>query len=306
MASLPPISAETYAESVATSLVSAQPESPKAASSKVAQSSNAGGREREEFEEAFDEASPTRCLFCMKNFDSLQLNLVHMSSEHGLYIPEVDHLASLETFIGYLSTVVNEYNECLQCGMVKQSAEGIRRHMLDKGHCMINLEREPELLEFWEFSDSDDEVPKSKARKTGIPSGVTSQGEFTLASGKTVGTKNKARETRNSARRTALAAKESSDKLIDEDPNEDASEPAPVDPVESIIKAERGSQDRTVALRDSMGLVGVSDQQKRSLVVVQRKMRKQQALVQASVNWARGKDADREKSYGIKINLAGG
>ncbi|KAF7513471.1 hypothetical protein GJ744_008765 [Endocarpon pusillum] len=56
--------------------------------------------------------------------------------------------------------------------MIKQSAEGTRRHMLDKGHCMINLEREPELLEFWDFSDSDghdtdeEEAPKSWAGKT--------------------------------------------------------------------------------------------------------------------------------------------
>jgi pre-60S factor REI1 len=317
MASLPPISADAYAENVATSLVSSKQESLDAASSSAVvrpSPEEERAEESDEFEDLIGEQAQINCcLFCTKDSDSLETNLEHMSSEHGLYIPEIEHLSSLETIVGYLRTVITKYNECLYCGMIKQSAEGIRQHMLDKGHCMINLEREPELLEFWEFSDSDghdtddEEALKSRARKTDTAaSRDLSQGEYTLPSGKVVGSKSKAREARLFARRTALAAKETSSRMITEGPIDDTDITSSADPAESLIRTQGGTQDRAVAVRDAVGLVGVSEQQMRSLITVQRKMQRQQAIVRASAAWAGEKGGTHQKHYKVKMNLRAG
>ena len=317
MESLPPISADTYAENVATSLVSSKQESLDAASSSAVvrpSPEEERAEESDEFEDLISEQAQINCcLFCTKDSDSLETNLEHMFSEHGLYIPEIEHLSSLETMVGYLCTVITKYNECLYCGTIKQSAEGIRQHMLDKGHCMINLEREPELLEFWEFSDSDghdtddDEAPKSRAQKTDTAaSRDLSQGEYPLPSGKVVGSKSKAREARLFARRTALAAKETSSRMITEDPIDNTDKTSSADPAESLIRTQGGTQDRAVAVRDAVGLVGVSEQQMRSLITVQRKMQRQQAIVRASAAWAGEKGGTHQKHYKVKMNLRAG
>lgn len=317
IASLPPISADSYAENVATSLVSNKQESLDAASSSAVvkpSPEEERAEESDEFEEPIGEQAQINCcLFCTKDSDSLETNLEHMSSEHGLYIPEIEHLSSLETIVGYLRTVITEYNECLYCGMIKQTAEGIRRHMLDKGHCMINLEREPELLEFWDFSDSDghdtddEEAPKSRTRKTDTAASKgLSQGEYTLPSGKVVGSKSKAREARLFARRTASAAKETSSRTITEGSIDNTDKTSLSYPAESLIRTQGGTQDRAVAVRDAMGLVGVSEQQMRSLITVQRKMQRQQAIVRASASWAGDKGGIHQRHYKVKMNLRDG
>jgi pre-60S factor REI1 len=317
IASLPPISADTYAENVATSLVSSKQESLDAAfSSAVVRPSPEEERaeESDEFEDLIcEQARINCCLFCTKDSDSLETNLEHMASEHGLYIPEIEHLSSLETMVGYLRTVITEYNECLYCGMIKQSAESIRRHMLDDGHCMINLEREPELLEFWEFSDSDghdtndEEASKPRAQRTDTAaSRDLPQGEYTLPSGKIVGSKSKAREARLYAHRTTVAAKETSSRMITEAPTANTDKTSSADPDESLISTQGGTRDRILAVRDAVGLVGVSEQQIRSLITVQRKMQRQQAIVRASAAWAGEKGGTHQKHYKVKMNLRAG
>jgi pre-60S factor REI1 len=318
IASLPPTSADSYAKSVATSLVSSKQESLDASSSSAAVRPSPEEERAEEIGELEDligeQAQSNCCLFCYKDSDGPEINLKHMSSEHGLYIPEIEHLSSLETIVGYLRTVVTEYHECLYCGMIKHSAEGIRRHMLDKGHCMINLDREPELLEFWEFSDSDghdtddEEAPKPRTRKNDTPaSSDLSQGEYILPSGKVIGSRSKAREARLFARRTASADEEISSRMITEGSlidNTDKTSSA--DPVESLIRTQGGTHGRAVAARDAVGLVNVSEQQMRSLITVQRKMQRQQAIVRASAAWAGEKGGNHQKHYKVKMNLRAG
>lgn len=335
MADLPPVPADTYAEKVATSLVSSKQELLGAASSPALVTILQKEEHIEESNEIEDliheQDQSTCCLFCTKDLDNLENNLEHMSSEHGLYIPEIEYLSSLETIVGYLRTVVTEYNECLYCGMVKQSAEGIRRHMLDKDHCMINLEREPELLEFWDFSDSDahdsdaeeESKSQSRARMTGTTAAAKdlSQGQYILPSGKVIGSKSKAREARLIARRTALAAaKDSSTSNQTITAGDVTNNDNTTDTRIAMSKpAEPGSQgrgnagggvganqDRAVAVRDAVGLIGVSDKQTRSLITVQRKMQRQQAIVQASAAWADDLGGRNQKHYKVKMNLRAG
>ena len=308
---MPPISAEEYAEKVATTLVSGKQESLDAVSSSAVvrpAPEEERAEDSDEFEHLIGEQAQINCcIFCTKDSESLETNLEHMSLEHGLYIPEIEHLSSLETIVGYLRTVITEYNECLYCGMIKQSAESIRRHMLDKSHCMINLEREPELLEFWEFSDSDEhdteneEAPKSQARTTdAAASRDLSQGEYTLPSGKVIGSKSEARAARLFAHRTASAAKETSSRTITDGLTDNTDKASSSDPAESLIRTQGGTQDRAV------GLVGVSEQQMRTLITVERKMQRQQAIVRASASWAGELGGRNQKHYKVKMNLRAG
>ncbi|KAF2006633.1 hypothetical protein P154DRAFT_570020 [Amniculicola lignicola CBS 123094] len=319
MASLSPISADTYAESVATSLVSNKQEASDAGSSSVAVTNppeeesyeEEPVEESDDIEDSMSEDVPiNRCLFCIIKSDTLETNFEHMSSDHGLYIPEIEHLASLESIVRYLRTVIIKYKECLYCGITKQSTEGIQRHMLDKGHCMINLEREPELLEFWEFSDSegdetDEEVRKAEARKPQPPAYKDlNEGEYALPSGKVVGSKGKARETR--ARRAGLAAKEPSGELIIKNPTHKTGTTPSTNPTDALILIQGGNQNRAIAVRDAKGLIGVSDQQIQTLVTVHRKMQRQQAIIKAAAGWADELGGRSQKHFKTKMNLRAG
>ncbi|KAF7513472.1 hypothetical protein GJ744_008766 [Endocarpon pusillum] len=88
MASLPPISADSYAENVATSLVSNKQESFDAVSTSAVVKPSPE-EERAEESDGFEDligvqAHINCCLFCTNDSDRLEGNLEHMSSEHRL------------------------------------------------------------------------------------------------------------------------------------------------------------------------------------------------------------------------------
>jgi pre-60S factor REI1 len=65
-------------------------------------------------------------------------------------IPDPEMVVDLESFVGYLATEARVLHECLYCAAMKDSTVSIQSHMRDKGHCLLNFDREPELLDFWE------------------------------------------------------------------------------------------------------------------------------------------------------------
>lgn len=87
----------------------------------------------------------TTCYLCGENHGSLEDNVTHMYS-HGLYIPEQSSLVDLAGLIRFLSDVVVIDNECLKCGFVGKNLEGIRQHMMEKGHCVVPYETEDDQL----------------------------------------------------------------------------------------------------------------------------------------------------------------
>lgn len=103
------------------------------------------------------------CLFCTASFEDddqgLENSLEHMLIEHGLFIPNRVALLDVASFLGYLATQVHHWHECLYCGIVKGTTQTIRDHMRDSGHCKLNFEKEPELVEFWGHARGDE--PKS-------------------------------------------------------------------------------------------------------------------------------------------------
>lgn len=318
MADLPPISADTYTGKIATDLMSTKEDPSSTLTSTVTKLMPGDGSVEgiKELEPLLDgPARINRCFFCNETFDSLDTSLEHMSQEHGLFLPEIEHLSDIETMIEYLRKIINDYNECLYCGVAKQSTAVIQRHMRDKGHCMINLEREPELLEFWEFSDSDvhssdDEaelIPRSQDEEEAEVKRDLSQGEYTLPSGRTVNSKSKAREARLLARRLACAtSKESPKQTITHNPVNNSDATPSAETSRSLIVTQGGVQSRALAPRDAAGLIGVSDQRLRSLATIEKKTQRQQAVVQASRKWAGDKGGIHQRHYTVKMNLRDG
>ncbi|EKG19298.1 hypothetical protein MPH_03161 [Macrophomina phaseolina MS6] len=239
---------------------------------------------------------PTTCLFCNAPSPTLTINIAHMSTAHGLFIPEPDRLIDLETFLLYLAALVFRYRECLYCGAAKSSAAAAQTHMRDKGHCMINLaDAECELLDFWEFDEEDEQGADGAASPAGGRTGgvSVSDTEMRLPSGAIVGSRHHAESVHSrhglvgvraqaARRRKAIADGERQAAVDGEDPD---NRPQPE------------STERRVAVRGEMGLVGVSEQQRRTLVAVEKRMMKREAVARAAQRWATEKVANRQKFF---------
>ena len=264
---------------------------------------------QEEQEDAFvSQVIPSNaCLFCgTLSSTTLEHNVEHMLSEHGLFIPEPEHLIDLETFIGYLGAVISQYHECLYCGLTRSSLEGIRQHMKDKGHCMIDLTREPDLLEFWEFSDSaesEDETSTqdvtSKNRtmdSKNVELHRMSDTKIRLPSGIVAGSRKDQPLGRQSLpfRRLEPRTDNPASKLAVERSVQSQAHP----------KEWTNQQvtDRQLSKRSQQGLVGVRTLQRRALLGVEKKMQKKEIVVKAAHNWARERVANKQKFYRVSVS----
>jgi len=94
-----------------------------------------------------------QCLFCNYVSPSLELNLNHMSRQHGFFLPERDYLVDLPGLINYLSETVLVLHTCLYCHKSVHTSSGVQTHMRDRGHCMIAYSTEEEQLEIGDFYD---------------------------------------------------------------------------------------------------------------------------------------------------------
>jgi pre-60S factor REI1 len=100
------------------------------------------------------------CLFCPAMSDSFEAALAHMSTQHGLYIPDQDFMADLPGLVQYLLDKVC-VGYCLYCADGKapfNTLEAVRRHMDDKGHQKIRFDEEgsAELADFYDWSSLQD------------------------------------------------------------------------------------------------------------------------------------------------------
>ncbi|KZF21158.1 hypothetical protein L228DRAFT_248930 [Xylona heveae TC161] len=104
-------------------------------------------------EETEESVPLSKCLFCNLESPSLDVNVTHMSKNHGMFIPERPFLVDLAGLVSYLYEKIADLHECLYCGKFKSTAEGVQTHMRDKGHCMIAYSTEQEMLEIGQFYD---------------------------------------------------------------------------------------------------------------------------------------------------------
>ncbi|KAH8666742.1 C2H2 finger domain-containing protein [Xylariales sp. PMI_506] len=116
------------------------------------------------------------CLFCNYESPSVPLNIVHMERIHGMFIPEKQYLVDVDGLLKALQERIQELNECLYCGKMKNNAFAVQTHMRDKGHCKIPYTTEDEQVEIGEFYDfrstySDDEESDDEESGDEKPSG---------------------------------------------------------------------------------------------------------------------------------------
>jgi pre-60S factor REI1 len=80
---------------------------------------------------------PEVCIFCLHPSTTLEENVVHMNSAHGLFIPEREYLTDLRGLIVYLGEKVGVGNVCIYCSKQFTSGEGSRAHMVLPTACPI-------------------------------------------------------------------------------------------------------------------------------------------------------------------------
>lgn len=242
---------------------------------------------------------PFKCLFCAHDCMTLDLNLEHMQKAHGMFIPDREYLIDVETFVGYLHTIISEFNECLYCGHVKHSAEAIRQHMLDKGHCKLKTDETTEYDEFYEFPPCTDDTAghshgggTKNAATLEIAKGFDStQQELHLPSGHTVGHRLQPRSGRQNPRSQTKS------------PERQAIAATSADTTTTRAAAEaqappRGRQLVTRA-RGELGMIGVSDHQKRALRAVEKKMLNAEIRARNQYLAAVEKAANRQKFFKV-------
>jgi pre-60S factor REI1 len=229
---------------------------------------------------------PSQCLFCNLESSTLDANIDHMSSRHGLFIPSLDRLSDLESFFSYLATLIFSYNECLFCGLEKSTVEGVQTHMRDKGHCKIELSAESELLDFWEFSDDsgdEDVTMKLSSTEMRLPSGA-------VVNSRTGSTQLRARPGLAQLRTRGLRQRNRRDEIraITAGENQEMANEKPV-----------RSDDLRAAVRSELGLAGVSDSQRLALQITERKMNRREAVAKAAQRYAMEQEPVKTKYYKV-------
>ena len=81
----------------------------------------------------------TCCLFCNFKSDNLKNNFYHMVQIHNLEIPFVFYIKNYEELIKILAKKIFVYHACFTCDTQRfETIRSLQRHMLSKGHTVIN------------------------------------------------------------------------------------------------------------------------------------------------------------------------
>jgi pre-60S factor REI1 len=273
MASLPPIPLDKFQDTQSTQNTQIKERI------KLRHISASSSEEETSDDEDEESASPFQCLFCNQDFasddSSLSANLEHMQMVHEMSIPYPEKVVDMESFVGYLATEVRIWHECLYCGATKPSALSIQSHMRDKGHCRLNVDREPELLDFWESPPEDRAATLEQAPPTKL-----SATEVRFASGRVIGSRHAASTTKKVSKKQNLA--------IMALPTEDA-ESSP------LADGPQLASSRQLARREEMSLIGIPEQQMRALVLAEKKAQRSEAAAERTRQWINARGANSQK-----------
>lgn len=146
--------------------------------------------------EEFEGLGINECLFCSHWSSSLDKNVTHMTRHHSFFIPDAEFLSDITGFVTYLGVKVGADHECLKCGNQSRefrSLEAVQKHMVDKGHSIINTEGNAylEYGDYYDFSasypDGDNENSEEVASKSQNSIRVDDDLSLVLPSGARVG-----------------------------------------------------------------------------------------------------------------------
>ncbi|XP_012523679.2 zinc finger protein 622 [Monomorium pharaonis] len=137
------------------------------------------------------------CLFCDCHASSITCIMRHMTNKHSFFVPDLEYCVDLAGLLEYLEQKICTEFKCIWCndsGRKMRSANAVKMHMIDKGHCKMLFEGETmlEYSSFYDYSSSypvdengdsvvDEELPV-------IPPEILDDGSYTmmLPSGKMI------------------------------------------------------------------------------------------------------------------------
>ncbi|XP_053200343.1 cytoplasmic 60S subunit biogenesis factor ZNF622-like [Panonychus citri] len=119
----------------------------------------------DDYEEGKNALRPDQCFFCLREADSMEENIKHMSLSHSFFIPDIDYVTDLESLLTYLGEKIGIDHVCLWCsynGKTFRSTKSAQQHMLCKGHSKINFEQADVLMEYADFYDYSKSYPDAE------------------------------------------------------------------------------------------------------------------------------------------------
>lgn len=320
MASLPPVAEGEYHTDIEAQIENNQvSRRSRSRSSKASSSSSSSASEEEDISDNEDTASPFQCLFCNQDFEQddagFTSNLEHMRSAHGMHIPGPDKIFDMQSFVAYLATEIRTWHECLYCGATKPSTQSIQSHMRDKGHCSLNFDREPELLDFWEprlggaeddgleygLEHKHEEEPGQGQRST-----LLSETEIRFASGKVVGSRHGAPSSKKPSKKhrsttapsDALPASENAESSQSSQAiTQTAQSSQSVQAMQALLEAigPQKATSITLSRADEQSLTGITAQQRQAVMMAVKKAQRSEAMARRAREWVYAKGANSQK-----------
>ncbi|KAL0130753.1 hypothetical protein PUN28_002401 [Cardiocondyla obscurior] len=104
------------------------------------------------------------CLFCNHHSKSLPCIMKHMIKSHSFFVPDLEYCIDISGLFEYLQQKICTDFKCIWCndsGRQMLSAEAVKMHMIDKGHCKMLFEGET-LLEYASFYDYSSSYPDAE------------------------------------------------------------------------------------------------------------------------------------------------
>ena len=80
------------------------------------------------------------CLFCNEKSEDLLSNMGHMQRAHSFQLPYLELIKDVKGVIRYLAEKIQLGQMCLYCNGTFKKSYGTQNHMIDKGHCIVNLD----------------------------------------------------------------------------------------------------------------------------------------------------------------------
>jgi len=90
-------------------------------------------------------------LFDDHKSSDLDTNLEYMLGNFSFFIPSIDYLTDLPGLLDYLGQKITVGYTCLYCDKEFYSMKGVRQHMVDKCHCMMQWDYIEEYEDFYKF-----------------------------------------------------------------------------------------------------------------------------------------------------------
>ena len=80
------------------------------------------------------------CLFCNHTNVGIKKCLDHMRLKHNFIILDIDCLISIKSLLSYLAEKIHLGNMCIMCNKEFGDFHSTQSHMVDKGHCFMNVD----------------------------------------------------------------------------------------------------------------------------------------------------------------------